>query len=185
MTIIPVNPIPSDNRLYTNITPFTVRDNATYLIVLEEMRQYINNTLVPFINTNVANLDKAWTEQVNALIESWNEQSEALIQQVQEIAAGLGSSVEDAQAAADAAQAAAELAEQFASTVQEIQDSAITQIFNNLNSDFRQSINAVLNTFIREDETDPGTFIIELPDAPPPPEPGQITPDPNDPGFFV
>lgn len=163
MTIIPVNPIPTDNRLYTNITPFTVRDNATYLIVLEEMRQYINNTLVPFINTNVANLDEAWTEQVNALIESWNEQSEALIQQVQEIADGLGTSVEDAQAAADAAQAAAELAEQFASDVQAFQDGAITQIFADYDSEFRQAINNVLSVLIHEDETDPGTFIIELP----------------------
>lgn len=185
MAIIPVNPIPSDNRRYTNITPFTVRDNATYLIILESMRQYINDTLVPFVNQNVANLDESWHEQVNALIQSWNEQSVALIEQVQEIADGLGTSVEDAQVAAAAAQAAAELAGQFASDVEEIQDSAITQIFDNYNSEFRQAVNIALSTMIREDENDPGTFIIDIPDAPPAPEPGQIQPDPDDPGFFV
>lgn len=161
MAIIPVNPIPSDRRLYTNITPFTVRDNATYLIVLEEMRRYINGVLIPFINDNVGGLDEEWRNEVDRLIESWEQQSADLIAQVNAIAEQLGSSVEDAQAARDAAEAAAALAEQFASDVVAFQDSAITEIFNDVSSDFRIALNSVLNDYIVEDENDPGTFIVD------------------------
>lgn len=89
MAIIPVNPIPSDRRLYTNITPFTVRDNSTYIIVLEEMRRYINKVLIPFINDNVGGLDEKWHEEVlfleatiQALMDEQNEQFDEKISQV-------------------------------------------------------------------------------------------------------
>lgn len=143
MAIIPVNPIPSDQRLYTNITPFTVRDNATYLIVLEEMRQYINSTLVPFINVNISNLDEAWTEKVAELIQSWNDQSDALIEQVQAIADGLGDSVEEAQAARDAAEAARDAAEQFASDMQAFQDIAVSTIVSDEQSQTRAALDGL------------------------------------------
>lgn len=181
---IPVNPMPVDSRAYTNITPFTVRDNATYIIVLESMRTYINNVLVPFINKNVEDLDESWKEKVNELVAEWNQLSADLIEQVEDIASQLGSSVEDAQTARDAAIAAAELAEQFASDMEAFQDNAITNIFNNAATDFRQAFNVVMENLIREDEGDPGTFILST--VTPDPEPGgSIVPDPNDPGFFV
>lgn len=140
MTIIPVNPLPVEGRLYTNITPFTVHNNATYLIILESMRQYINDKLVPFINTNIANLDAAWVEQTQELIESWNVQSAALIEYVDTVAAGIGTSVEDAIAAQAAAEAARDLAEQYASQAEAIQDVAVSGIVNNPNSTLRETL---------------------------------------------
>lgn len=140
---IPVNPMPQATRLYTNITPFTVRDNATYLIVLEELRQFVNNKLVPFINDNVSSLDSAWVEQTQELIESWNTQSNELLSQVQSIANSLENEVQEAVDARDAAVAARNLAEQFASDAEEIQDSAIAQIGGNLSSLTRQLFDGV------------------------------------------
>lgn len=182
--IIPVNPMPQATKLYSNITPFTVRDNATYITVLEELRQFINDKLVPFINDNVDALDSAWIEKTQELIESWNTQSNTLITQVQTIADGLGTAVQDAVIAQNAAEAARDLAAQYASTVEAIQDDNITNIFTNLSSDFRTAFNLSLADIIIEDSDDEGTFIFEPPTAPPPTE-GGVTPDPADPGFFV
>lgn len=182
--ITPVNPIPGTSRPYSNVTPFTVRDNATFLNVLEEMRAYIARTLVPFVNENVGKLDQAWTEETQKLIESWNTQSEELIGQVQGIAESVAEVAVDAKAAQEAAEHFAQLAEQFASQAEDVQDTAITTIFENFSSDFRTAFNAAIESVIREDENDPGTFIISA--LPPEPEPGGgVSPDPSDPGFFV
>lgn len=153
MAIVPVNPLPTDNRLYTNITPFTVRDNATYIIILEAMRQYINDKLVPFINENIKDLEDHWTEEVakliasweeytNELIQNWNQLSADLIAQVNEIAEGLGNAVAEAQAAKDAAEAARDLAEQFAGNVQAFQDSAVALLIEGDTTETRAALDA-------------------------------------------
>jgi hypothetical protein len=63
----------------TNITPFTYRDGATYLQILEGLRQYINRTIVPFVNENLDNLTDVFIEEVNKLIDAVNEAIEAII----------------------------------------------------------------------------------------------------------
>lgn len=183
MAIVPLNPIPMENRNYSNVQPFTVRDNATMLRSMEDIRRYIATVLVPHVNENVGNLDQAWAEKTLELVEQWDTQSDALVSQVQNIADQLGTSVEDAQAARDLAEAAAATAEQFASNVVAIQDDAITSLWNDPDSQFRESVNVVLENVVREDVNDPGTFFVTS-------TPGEapnsgIQPDPNDPGFWV
>lgn len=61
-----------------NITPFTYRDGATYLEILELLRTYIRETIVPFINTNFTELGDEFETQVNLLITEVNSQLDAL-----------------------------------------------------------------------------------------------------------
>ena len=55
-----------------NITPFTYRDGATYLQILEGLRVYINRTIVPFINENFAEFGQIFADEVNRLIDAVN-----------------------------------------------------------------------------------------------------------------
>ena len=75
-------------RPYSNITPFTVRDGATYLTVLEELRNWLNTTLVPHVDTEIANLVIAWEDNANTLltnvIAALNEQSDTVTAQLNE-----------------------------------------------------------------------------------------------------
>lgn len=61
------------SRPYTNIQPFTVRDGATYLMVLESLREWLRDTLVPHVDREHAEL-----------VESWNSSIETLTQQLLE-----------------------------------------------------------------------------------------------------
>lgn len=78
MTIInPIGPLGSYIAPFmpiSNITPFTYRDGMTYLEVLECLREYLNDTLVAYINTNMNDLGEEFTTQVNALITTINAQ---------------------------------------------------------------------------------------------------------------
>lgn len=51
----------------TNITPFTYRDGATYLGVLEGLRKYVNDELVEFVNTNFNELGDEFETQINII----------------------------------------------------------------------------------------------------------------------
>jgi hypothetical protein len=55
-----------------NIAPFTYKDGETYLSTLENLRIYVNTTLVNFVNSNYALLGDSTTTEINALIGSVN-----------------------------------------------------------------------------------------------------------------
>lgn len=55
-----------------NITPFTYRDGKTYLQILEGLRVYINQTIVPFVDESIDDLENKWVEEVNRLIDAVN-----------------------------------------------------------------------------------------------------------------
>lgn len=73
---MPVSNIPvigyPDYTPYTQITPFTVRDGATYLLTLEALKDWIRDVLVPAIDTNMGDLQTEWQTQVNALVDEIN-----------------------------------------------------------------------------------------------------------------
>lgn len=71
----PFNPV-------SNITPFTVRDGATYLIILTALRRYVEGTLVDFINENFTELGAGFETEVNQLITTINNAMEAQAQAV-------------------------------------------------------------------------------------------------------
>lgn len=170
-------------RPYTNITPFTVRDGVTYLLQIETLLKWVRNDLVPHIDKEMEELADNWNETALELIGTWETMSAALIVRVEEAEASIGNAVDNVEAARIAAEAARDLAEMYASQTEALQDQAITTIFNNNASLFRQAFNAI--EFLTEDPEDPGTFIITAAEPLPTPEPGAIAPDPTDPGFFV
>jgi hypothetical protein len=55
-----------------NITPFTYRDGMTYLQRFEDLVNYIQRVLIPWVQTNYDGLEDAFTEEVNRLIETVN-----------------------------------------------------------------------------------------------------------------
>lgn len=139
MTIInPVVPIGSYVPPYLplgNITPFTYRDGLDYLEVLECIRQYLNDTLITFINDNVVQLGQDFADQVNILLA----RVDTAIADVNTALVEMNSDLVAAQAAQAGAEAARDQAEQYASSAADAQDSAITAIFNNLASAFRRA----------------------------------------------
>ena len=60
--IPPFSPLP-------NIAPFTYKDGETYLSTLENLRTYVNTTLVDFVNTNFTSLGDSFSTEVNTLID--------------------------------------------------------------------------------------------------------------------
>lgn len=59
--IPPFSPLP-------NIAPFTYKDGQTYLSTLDNLRVYVNKTLVEFVNTNYQVLGLEFATEVNTLI---------------------------------------------------------------------------------------------------------------------
>lgn len=76
MTLVPpvlapgsvVGFVPGGGLPFSNITPFTYRDGLTYLEVLEHLRGYIRDTLVPFINEQLASDVTEWNAEMVALV---------------------------------------------------------------------------------------------------------------------
>ena len=73
--VIPVTPLASYVAPYPsigNITPFTYRDGTTYLEVLYNLQDYINSTVIPFINATIGMPSSDFQTQVNVLITTIN-----------------------------------------------------------------------------------------------------------------
>jgi hypothetical protein len=68
-----------------NITPFTYRDGMTYLQILQGMRYYINNTLVPAVNNGFDEVSDIFVTEINRLIDEMN----AIIDDILNSAAGV------------------------------------------------------------------------------------------------
>ena len=132
-----------DFRPYTNIQPFTVRDGATYLLILEGLKDWIRDTLVPHIDSEIAKLVESWDSNTQEVIDAMNALSVALIQRVEQAEASIGTAVSEANAAKIAAEAARDLAEIYASQAQEIQDVAVSSIFNDAESALRTATDSV------------------------------------------
>ena len=148
-------------RPYTNIQPFTVRDGATYLLVLEGMREWLRDTLVPHVDKEISELVASWEGNTTELQAKFEELLLEAITKVDTAVEGVEENAQAAIAAKAAAEAARDLAEQYASTVVEVQDSAMTNIFNTPSSQFRAALfSSVGSNLIIEDPSDPGTFII-------------------------
>jgi hypothetical protein len=67
----PLNLFPVAYRPYSNITPFTYRDGLTYLEVLEALRCYIRDVLVPHVDTEISELTSSWQENLDSLEANW------------------------------------------------------------------------------------------------------------------
>ena len=77
MTTTPLGAFPLLTRQYSNITPFTYRDGLTYLEVLEGLRTWIYDVLVPHIDTEIGGLSVDWTANVDLMLANTMAQLEA------------------------------------------------------------------------------------------------------------
>ena len=68
ITPITIEGFPQYARPWNNITPFTYRDGMTYLEVLEGMRLWLKNSLIPHVNTEMVEIGEAWNAEVLALV---------------------------------------------------------------------------------------------------------------------
>lgn len=68
ITPITVEGFPRYARPWNNITPFTYRDGLTYLEVLEGLRLWLKDTLVPHIDSEMVAIGEAWNDEVIALV---------------------------------------------------------------------------------------------------------------------
>lgn len=117
-----------DYRPYTNVTPFTVRDGATYLLQLEALKDWWRDTVVPLIDSEIGGLTEDWKTLTTQLLNDWETKTGELTQLVLDAVAGIDNQVELANAAKEAAEAARDLASLYASQAEEIQDTAISGI---------------------------------------------------------
>lgn len=113
-----------------NTQPFTMRENFSQMGLVEGMRHWIVDTLIPYINENFTELDDKWVEQANKLIADFETITIALVAEVNEAVSQMGDQVEQAEAAQAAAEAARDQAAIYASNVEAFQDTAITNIIS-------------------------------------------------------
>lgn len=126
---MPISNIPvigyPDFQPYTQITPFTVRDGATYLLVLEGLRDWIRDVLVPHVDSQISGLETSWETQTTSLVDQTNAIIADLTAQVNAAITDMQSQVDAATAAQTAAESARDQAAEYASTVVAFQDTAV------------------------------------------------------------
>lgn len=128
----PIGSVPNAPRItraFSNIQPFTYSDGWSFLKLLEEIRNYIENVLVPFIQEGLDQFADEVIAELNALVqeardilaqieaiqtevEATAEQIAQMLADVEAIYVQIQALVADANAAADRAEAAADRSEQ-------------------------------------------------------------------------
>lgn len=99
ITPITVGDFPRSTRPFSNVQPFTYRDGSTYLEILEGLRSWLRDTLVPHLNTELGEVNEAWTREVTALTLAVDT---ALSTQAAEVTEALVAQAADITAKADA-----------------------------------------------------------------------------------
>lgn len=120
------------------IVPFSMRETPSLLLMVEEMRKWMNDSLVPFINENIEKLSADWVSAVTELTENWERLSIELIAQVESAKTDAEAAAAASALAQSAAEAARDLAALYASQAEEIQDTAITGIVTQVDSSTRE-----------------------------------------------
>lgn len=133
-----------------DIVPFTIRETPSETYMVEQLRWWVVNTLVPYVNNAVKDLSQGWKDYAELLIAAWDARVAQMEAELAEAVASIGDRVgeaEAAKAAAQAAQAAAEAARDqaaiYASQAEEIQDVAISGIVNTPDSSTREMLDSL------------------------------------------
>lgn len=135
MTIVPslIGPVYPQGSV-PQIVPFSIRETPSLMYLIERMREWLNDELVPFINASITTLVDGWEENKLELIEAWEQLSADLIARVDQAVVDITNEVDEAKQAAIASQASADLAEMYASQVVAFQDQAIGNIAGDTDS---------------------------------------------------
>lgn len=64
--------IPELFRAYSEVQPFTYRSGATYTTILESMRVWILDDLVPYLNTNFSDIQDNWDQNIQNIVDGIN-----------------------------------------------------------------------------------------------------------------
>lgn len=121
---------PYEPHPYTNVVPFTVRDNSTMLMILNGLREWIRDKLIPHLDDNFTKMVEAWEQNVVQLTASVNA---ALDAQSAEIASLLADQLAEFEAIKQAV---------IENSI-ELQDEVLQAIFTDPDSEFRQLINTL------------------------------------------
>jgi hypothetical protein len=121
------------------VTPFTYRDGATFLERFQDLRNYINKDVVPFVNKNTGELAVVFEEQVNLLVAQVNA---ALADQTVDV----DQKITDLTAYVDAAVQA------VIDDSVEVQDPVVASLINDEDSDTHTALLAFLTGFATEDQ---------------------------------
>lgn len=105
-TVLPVTiNFPADVfRANSEVQPFSYRSTMTYTEILESIRAWLYNTLVPYLNTNFDDIQGSWIDNVTAISDAVNtalaSQKDAVDQELAtalaEIVAGANAALNDA-----------------------------------------------------------------------------------------
>lgn len=124
------------NRAFSNIQPFTYEDGLTYHDLLESMRAYIQNTLVPFIQEGLdtfaaeviaelqLRIDRA--EEILIDVEQMRDEANASAQAAKDSENSAADSATSANADADRSEAAYQLAQELADQLADTINSLVT-----------------------------------------------------------
>lgn len=151
----PITPI---NTPFPNITPFTLRDNATYIMTLDDIVKYIEEDIYPFVSENVKELADSWIDNATNLVDAVNvaletqsadvsAQITALNESVDAVVSSLTASVdnkiEELQSDVDAA------VQQVVNSSIELQSSVLAGIVSDPASDGRTALDALYATIFK------------------------------------
>ena len=143
-------------RPYTNIQPFTVRDGATYLLVLEGLREWLNDQLVPHIDKEISELVASWEGNTSELITTVEQKITDALALVDTAVEGVEEDAAAAIAAKAAAEAARDLAEQYASQAAEVQDGSVTALLVDPDSQLRTAADDLFASAATQTEVETG-----------------------------
>lgn len=148
-------PFPWRLQPYNNITPFTIRDGESYLETLELLRQWLRETLTPYVdatineyvlafNSALDEVSKAFQDiidyadsneaKIDAKIAAFNQTVATATQTFNAAVAAanelIGDKVADATDAADRSEAARDLSQQYAANTVQLQDTSVAALLN-------------------------------------------------------
>jgi hypothetical protein len=137
--VIPaIRPYPWTNVQYTNITPFTLRDNATNISEIESIKAYLVNDVIPHLDGSFKALVEAWVKNVDELIDAVNANLDT-----QNAAVAAQLAAQDAEVTEQLTQQNAAIAAQLSAQNTQIQ-ALTTKVLEDLAAAVEQVINATI-----------------------------------------
>lgn len=123
------------------VTPFTYRDGASFLERFQDLRNYVNKVVVPYVNENTAGLATTFEEQVNVLIGQVNaaltDQTEEVDQKIADLTTYVNNAVQ-----------------QIIDDSIEVQDPVVAALVADTDSDTYEALQAFMGGFATQAQVD-------------------------------
>lgn len=145
-----LDPLPPVYPQSSGLVPWTVNYGAGIAGQIEQMRRWLEDTLVPYVNKNLSEWLDADKAEHERLIAAWNAAVVVLELRMTEVESNAADSLALSEAARVAAEAARDLARQYAEDAVEAQDGAIRSLIDTPTSETRVGLDGLyvaVNTF--------------------------------------